>query len=107
MGKSILMRVFRKLLTEEGIKNQKKIDILRNNNLNISLINLEAGQVIDPHPEPYAVFFFVIKGEINFLSDEETHKLSEGSAFYYEPDEIRGMVPLSETFLLGIQIFSS
>ena len=39
-----------------------KEDILKSDKFNIVLVFLESGQEIEPHPEPYSVFFLVIDG---------------------------------------------
>jgi len=40
-----------------------KKDLIKTAGSNIVLVCLEAGQVIPPHPEPYAVVFVVLQGE--------------------------------------------
>ena len=44
-----------------------KADILKSEKFNIVLVCLEANQEITPHPEPYAVFFLVLKGRGLFV----------------------------------------
>jgi len=40
-----------------------KKDLMKTAGSNIVLVCLETGQVIPPHPEPYAVVFVVLQGE--------------------------------------------
>lgn len=98
------MRLFEQLFTEEWIGDERKIDILRNKKVNIRIINLKEGQIIDPHPESYGVFFFIIKGKGIFISEEGESTLNEGAALYYDSGELRGIKPLTRLILLGVQI---
>lgn len=98
------MRKFKKQFTEEWIGDKKKVDLLKRKEVNFRIIHLKEGQVINPHPESYGVFFFIIKGESIFLSEEGESTLKEGSALYYEPGELRGIKPLTDLVLLGIQM---
>ncbi len=42
-----------------------KKDLMKTAGSNIVIVGLETGQVIPPHPEPYAVVFVVLQGEVS------------------------------------------
>lgn len=80
-----------------------KIDILKSENFNVVLVCFEAGQEIPPHPEPYAVFFLVLRGQGIFTNSEGSFRLEEESSIFIEKDEPRGIKSLEELVILGIQ----
>jgi quercetin dioxygenase-like cupin family protein len=49
--------------TEFSRQGAVKKDLMKTAGSNIVLVCLESGQVIPPHPEPYAVVFVVLQGE--------------------------------------------
>ncbi|MCU0632508.1 MAG: hypothetical protein MUC66_05995 [Methanolinea sp.] len=50
-------------IAEFSLQGPIKKDLMRTAGSNIVLVCLETGQVIPPHPEPYAVVFVVLQGE--------------------------------------------
>jgi len=87
-------------LSEEKIV---KKDILKTKYFNIAHVNLGKNQEIPPHPEPYAVFFLVLRGSGIFTTRKGTLSLREGSSTYYEKNAIRGIKSNEELILLGVQ----
>ncbi len=55
---------FNNLIVEKYFsdKEPNKKDLIKSEKFNIVTVYFKAGQEIPPHPEPYAVFFYVIKG---------------------------------------------
>jgi len=80
-----------------------KEDILKTNNFKIVIVCLKKGQEIKPHPEPYAVFFFVIEGRGVFTSDYGKKELSKGDSIFMKSDEIRGIKCIEKLKILGVQ----
>ncbi len=80
-----------------------KTDILKSENFNVVLVCFETGQEIPPHPEPYAVFFLVLKGRGLFTNREGSFELGEQSSIFIEKDEPRGIKSLEKLTVLGIQ----
>ena len=59
-----------------------KKDLMKTAGSNIVLVCLEKGQVIPPHPEPYAVVFVVLQGEgIITSGDDRTTRKTPASCF--------------------------
>ena len=58
---------------------------------NIVLVCLEAGQVIPPHPEPYAVVFVVLQGEGIITSGAFEHSVKSLHLISVRKDEKRGI----------------
>ncbi|TXT63312.1 MAG: hypothetical protein BAJALOKI3v1_390005 [Promethearchaeota archaeon] len=101
------MKKFENLIDSEGSVEGKinKIDIIKERNIKIAIIKIAKDQEIVPHPENYAVFFFIIQGSAIFTTGNGTYKIIKNKAIYYDPNEIRGIKPLEDSILLGIQIF--
>lgn len=80
-----------------------KKDVLTTDAFAIGLVTLDAGQVIEPHPEPYAVFFYVLDGAGEFTTSEGTVDLTGGDGLYLEPGERRGIQCDEPLTILGVQ----
>lgn len=80
-----------------------KEDILTAEAFTIGLISVDTGQEIEPHPEPYEVFFFVLEGAGEFTTSEGTVELTEGDALYLESGERRGIRYNESLTILGVQ----
>ncbi|TKJ25051.1 MAG: hypothetical protein CEE42_08975 [Promethearchaeota archaeon Loki_b31] len=77
------------------VKSKKKFNIVR--------ICLEKGLEIEPHPEPYAVFFLVLDGSGIFTNKAGEFKLKKNDFIFIEADEIRGIKCLENLVVLGVQ----
>ena len=77
------------------VKSKKKFNIVR--------ICLEEGLEIEPHPEPYAVFFLVLDGSGIFTNKSGEFKLKKNDFIFMEADEIRGIKCLDNLVVLGVQ----
>lgn len=80
-----------------------KKDLLKTVSFNVALICLEAGQEIPPHPEPYAVCFYVIAGKGVFTVGSEQFELASGKMIFAKANETRGIQSKERLTLLGIQ----
>jgi quercetin dioxygenase-like cupin family protein len=80
-----------------------KIDITKTAGSNIVLVCLEAGQVIPPHPEPYAVVFVVLEGEGIITSGTQEHAVVPLHLVEAGKDEARGIRCTQRMVLLGIR----
>jgi quercetin dioxygenase-like cupin family protein len=80
-----------------------KEDILKSDNFNIVVVNLKKDQEIKPHPEPYAVFFFVMDGKGIFTSEEGEKELNKGDSIFMNSDKIRGIKCIEKLSILGVQ----
>lgn len=80
-----------------------KNDVLATDEFTIGLVSLDETQEIEPHPEPYAVFFFVLEGAGEFTTGEGTVELTDGDALYLEPGERRGIRCTEPLTILGVQ----
>jgi len=80
-----------------------KTDILKSEKFNIVLVCLEANQEIVSHPEPYAVFFLVLRGRGLFTKDQEGFELEENSSIFIKKNEPRGIKALERLIILGVQ----
>ncbi|MHA1650191.1 MAG: cupin domain-containing protein [Candidatus Helarchaeota archaeon] len=80
-----------------------KKDILKTEAFNVVIVYLGKNQEIPPHPEDYAVFFFVLEGSGLFTKKETEHSLQKGGCIYYEKNEVRGIASNEKLILLGIQ----
>lgn len=99
------MTTFRDLITEreQASDGPTKKDVLTSEEFNVALVSLEADQEIAPHPEPYAVFFYVLEGTGVFTTGDGTVELEHGDALHLEPGEERGILCLDPLTILGIQ----
>jgi quercetin dioxygenase-like cupin family protein len=88
--------------TSDNIGAAKK-DLLKTGSFNVVLVCLEAGQEIPPHPEPYAVCFYVINGKGMFTVGNEQVELSSGGLIFVPVNETRGILSREKLTLLGIQ----
>jgi quercetin dioxygenase-like cupin family protein len=79
-----------------------KKDLLSTRNFGVSLISLESGQEIPPHPEPYGACFYVVSGKGTFTVGKEKFELSSGKMVFAAAEEIRGIKSLGRLVLLGI-----
>ena len=77
------------------VKSKKKFNIVR--------VCLEKGLEIEPHPEPYAVFFLVLDGSGIFTNKAGEFKLKKNDFIFIEADEIRGIKCLENLVVLGVQ----
>ena len=77
------------------VKSKKKFNIVR--------VCLEKGLEIDPHPEPYAVFFLVLEGSGIFTNKAGEFELKKNDFIFIKADEIRGIKCLENLVVLGVQ----
>jgi quercetin dioxygenase-like cupin family protein len=77
------------------VKSKRKFNIVR--------VCLEKGLEIEPHPEPYAVFFLVLDGSGIFTNKAGEFKLKKNDYIFIEADEIRGIKCLESLVVLGVQ----
>jgi len=80
-----------------------KRDILKADEFTIGLVSLDEGQEIEPHPEPYAVFFLVLEGVGKFTTSEGTVELTAGDGLYLDSGEQRGIRCTDALTILGVQ----
>jgi len=80
-----------------------KKDLLKTAGSNIVLVCLETGQVIPPHPEPYAVVFVVLQGEGIITSGTVEHTVKPLHLVSVKKDENRGIRCNQRMVLLGIR----
>jgi len=80
-----------------------KKDLLKTAGSNIVLVCLETGQVIPPHPEPYAVVFVVLQGEGIITSGTVEHPVKPLHLVSVKKDENRGIRCNQRMVLLGIR----
>lgn len=80
-----------------------KKDLLKTAGSNIVIVGLETGQVIPPHPEPYAVVFIVLQGEGIITSGTVEHPVKPQYLVSVKKDENRGIRCDQRMVLLGIR----
>jgi len=80
-----------------------KKDLMKTAGSNIVLVCLETGQVIPPHPEPYAVVFVVLQGEGIITSGTIEHPVKPLHLVSVKKDENRGIRCDKRMVLLGIR----
>jgi len=80
-----------------------KKDLVKTAGSNVVLVCLEAGQVIPPHPEPYAVVFVVLQGEGIITSGTTEHPVKHLHLVSVKKDENRGIRCNQQMVLLGIR----
>ena len=80
-----------------------KKDLMKTAGSNIVLVCLETGQVIPPHPEPYAVVFVVLLGEGVITSGGVEHPVKPHHLVSVGKNENRGIRCDKRMILLGIR----
>jgi quercetin dioxygenase-like cupin family protein len=80
-----------------------KKDLMKTAGSNIVIVGLETGQVIPPHPEPYAVVFVVLQGEGTITSGTIEHPVKPLHLVSVKTGEIRGIRCDQRMVLLGIR----
>ena len=80
-----------------------KKDLIKTAGSNIVLVGLETGQVIPPHPEPYAVVFVVLQGEGVITSGNIEYPVKPLHLVSVGKDENRGIQCNQQMVLLGIR----
>ncbi len=80
-----------------------KTDIAQTAGSNIVLVCLEQGQLIPPHPEPYAVVFVVLEGEGVITSGPQEHPVTPLHLVAVGKDEDRGIRCTQRMVILGIR----
>jgi quercetin dioxygenase-like cupin family protein len=80
-----------------------KKDLVKTAGSNIVLVCLKAGQVISPHPEPYAVVFVVLQGEGIITSGTGEYPVKPLHLVSVGKDEDRGIRCTKRMILLGIR----
>ena len=80
-----------------------KKDLMKTAGSKIVLVCLETGQVIPPHPEPYAVVFIVLQGEGTITSGAVEHPVRSRHLVSVKKDENRGIRCDRRMVLLGIR----
>jgi quercetin dioxygenase-like cupin family protein len=80
-----------------------KEDIIKSDKFNIVVVCLEKDQEIKPHPEPYAVFFYVMEGRGIFTSEDEKVELNKGDSIFMKSNKIRGIKCIEKLSILGVQ----
>jgi quercetin dioxygenase-like cupin family protein len=89
--------------TEFSATGPVKKDLLKTAGSNIVLVCLESGQVIPPHPEPYAVVFVVLQGEGIITSGSVENPVKPLHLVSVKKDENRGIRCNQRMVLLGIR----
>jgi quercetin dioxygenase-like cupin family protein len=89
--------------TEFSVTGPVKKDLLKTAGSNIVLVCLETGQIIPPHPEPYAVVFVVLQGEGIITSGSVGHPVKPLHLVSVGKDENRGIRCNQRMVLLGIR----
>ena len=91
----------------EGIefssKKPKLKRMIRSKKFNTVRICLGKGLEIEPHPEPYAVFFYVIEGSGVFTSIDGEFILKKSDSIFIQAKKTRGMKALENLVVLGVQ----
>ena len=77
--------------------------IIKSKMFNINRVCLETGLEIEPHPEPYAVFFLVLEGSGIFSSEAGEVTLKKNDFIFIKADEIRGIKTLENLVFLAVQ----
>lgn len=80
-----------------------KKDLMKTAGSNIVIVGLETGQVIPPHPEPYAVVFVVLQGEGVITAGTTEHPVKLHHLVSVKKDENRGIRCDQRMVLLGIR----
>jgi len=80
-----------------------KKDLMKTAGSNIVIVGLETGQVIPPHPEPYAVVFVVLQGEGVITSGTTENPVKPLQLVSVKKDENRGIRCDRRMVLLGIR----
>ncbi|MDO8874132.1 MAG: hypothetical protein Q7V05_15600 [Methanoregula sp.] len=80
-----------------------KKDLMKTAGSNIVLVYLESGQVIPPHPEPYAVVFVVLQGEGIITAGIIEHPVKPLHLVSVKKDENRGIRCNQRMVLPGIR----
>ena len=80
-----------------------KKDLMKTAGSNIVIVGLETGQMIPPHPEPYAVVFVVLQGEGIITSGNVEHPVKPHHLVSVRKDENRGIRCNQRMVLLGIR----
>jgi quercetin dioxygenase-like cupin family protein len=80
-----------------------KKDVMKTAGSNIVIVGLETGQVIPPHPEPYAVVFVVLQGEGTITSGTIEHPVKPLHLVSVNKDENRGIRCDQKMVILGIR----
>jgi quercetin dioxygenase-like cupin family protein len=84
-------------------ENPVRKDLIKTTGSNIVLVCLETGQVIPPHPEPYAVVFVVLQGEGAITAGNVEHPVKPLHLISVGKDENRGIRCHHRMVLLGIR----
>lgn len=84
-------------------ENPNKEDIIKSDKFNIVVVCLEKDQEIKPHPEPYAVFFYVMEGRGIFTSEDGEVELNKGDSIFMKSNKIRGIKCIEKLSILGVQ----
>ncbi len=90
-------------LAEFSASGPVKKDLMKTAGSNIVIVGLETGQVIPPHPEPYAVVFVVLQGEGVITAGETEHPVKLHHLVSVIKDENRGIRCNQRMVLLGIR----
>ena len=77
--------------------------MIRSKKFNTVRVCLGKGVEIEPHPEPYAVFFYIIEGSGVFTSKEGEFTLNLGDSIFMKAKETRGIRALEDLVVLGVQ----
>ncbi|KYC49580.1 MAG: hypothetical protein AMQ74_01408 [Candidatus Methanofastidiosum methylothiophilum] len=84
-------------------KEPNKKDLIKSGKFNIVTVYFMKNQEIPPHPEPYAVFFYVIKGKGIFTNKEGKFELGSNQGIFVGQNEIRGIKCLEDMVIMGVQ----
>lgn len=90
-------------MAEFSKKGPVKKNLMKTAGSNIVIVGLETGQVIPPHPEPYAVVFVVLQGEGIITSGTVEYPVKLHHLVSVKKDENRGIRCNEQMILLGIR----
>ena len=88
---------------EFSVTGPVKKDLMKTAGSNIVVVGLETGQEIQPHLEPYAVVFVVLRGEGIITSGTVAHHVKPLHLVSVKKDENRGIRCTRKMIILGIR----
>ena len=86
-----------------SLKRPKLTRMMRSKKFNTVRVCLGKDVEIKPHPEPYAVFFYVISGSGVFTSKQGEFILNQGDSIFMKAKETRGIKAFENLVVLGVQ----
>lgn len=90
---------------KDYLKHEKieKAGVYKDEQMQVIMLNLPAGEELKPHISPVDAFFIVQQGEVEFILEGETFHLKPGDMFHFKARQLHSLKAVSDFSMLIVK----